>query len=182
LEPLEQAARLLSHEDLLDTLLQAAECDPLLQFRLTARLVALTMEETVTFLQQVMACVGKGQAGLSTRAQEALTGVTDVLLERGLACVADLQVTEAVATGFAILLALEPQLGTVRDEGHVLQSIIADTFNYLASLSAARVPCEVFGALADTAQTLLAGIVEDDRHYADDWERIAGLYRKRAGE
>jgi hypothetical protein len=181
LERLETAARLLSREDLVDTLLQAAEQDLLFQFRLAARLVPLSLDETVTLLQQALAYMRQGPTDLSARAQEALAGVADALIERGLAYAGDLRVAEAAAIGFAILVALEPQLDDVCDEGDVLQSIIADTFNYLASLPAACVPRDVFSALADTAETLLDGIAEEDRHYTDDW-RIATLYRKRAGE
>jgi hypothetical protein len=182
LDWLETAARLLSREDLVDTLLQAAERDLLLRFRLTALLVPLSPDETVTLLQQALASIRQGQSDLSTRAQEALGSIADALIERGLTCVGDLRVADAAAIGFAILVALEPQMDHVRDEGDVLQTIIADTFHYLTSLPAARVPGHVFAALADTAETLVDGMAEDDRHYADDWERIAALYRKRAGE
>jgi hypothetical protein len=182
LERLQTAVRLLPREDLVDTLLQAAEQDLLLQFRLAACLLPLSLDEAVTLLQQTLAYIRQRQTDLSARAQEALAGIADALIERGLAYAGDLRVAEAAAVGFAILVALEPQLDDVRDEGDTLQTIVADTFNYLASLPAACVPRDVFSALADTAQTLLDGIAEEDRYYADDWERIAALYRKRAGE
>lgn len=182
LERLEVAARSLTREELLDTLLQAAERDLLLQFRLAARLVPLSMEETVTLLMQVSEVILHAKPFLDADAQEALAGVAEALLERGLEQIGDERVMEAAAIGLAILQALEPQLGNVSDEGHTLQRVLADTFSFLASLPHTRVQREVFPVLVLTTQQLLDAIPGDDRHYEADWKQLVQRYRQRSAE
>src|SRR5688572_15099641 len=71
----------LPRERLNDVILALADQDLDIQFQFIARLVPMSMDNTVTFLQNVVQVAQRGQDILSTDAQTDISRVTDALME-----------------------------------------------------------------------------------------------------
>lgn len=157
-------------------ILQVAEQDWVVQCQLVARLVPMSLEDTVSLLQQVIAYAQHGQEMLESEAQEQIEKVTDALLVRADDLADEGKIVEAATVGFAVMLAVEPQMEKVSDEGHILQHIITETISFLSALRENPADPQVFSLLAITAQTLLDSFPEEDRYYEEDWKQLVKMY------
>jgi hypothetical protein len=170
---LENTFNAASLETLRSLLLDMVVQDKKLLYRLTVRLMPMCTEDAVALLNDAIEVIKGESALLNSNGQEEVAKITDALMEKSKEHLANGQLLEAASACFAILLAIEPQLSAVTDEGDILQTIMKETFDYLHALPDTVQDPGVFSTLSATTTRLLDTIPVEDRCYEADWVRMA---------
>ena len=107
---------------------------------------------------------------VSEAGEDTVQRITDALLQRGNELLKQERHMEAAGTAFAILVAVEPQLCYVYDEGITYQSIVEGAFDFLGKIGQQAYSLETAMALVCIAIHFFEGREEDDRYYDDEWK------------
>jgi hypothetical protein len=168
----------LPRERLDNVILELAKHELEIQFRFIARLVPMSMDNTVVFLQNVVQAALRGQDILDSAAQADISRVTGALMEKAKEQVGGRDLLGAGCICFAIIKVVEPHLTNLNDEGELLRVVVGDAFDLLKALPREYGDAHVFSLLALMAGTLLNETVEENRHYAREWKELVGVYHE----
>jgi hypothetical protein len=178
LDLLENTINGASLETLRPLLLEMVQHDRRLIYQLTVRLVPMSMDEAVALLKDAIEMIKGESALLSRNGQDEVAKITDALMAKSKEHLAKGQLLEAASACFAILLAVEPHVEDVTDEGHILQTIMKEAFGYLHAFPDTLQDPAVFSKLSETATLLLDSIPSEDRRYEREWVKV----KERFGE
>lgn len=167
----------LPRESLDNVILELAKHELEIQFQFIARLVPMSMDNTVVFLQNVVQVALRGQDILDANAQAHISRVTDALMEKAKEQVEGKDLLGAGCVCFAIIKVVEPHLINVSDEGELLRVVVGDAFDLLKALPREYGDAQVFSLLALMTGTLLNETVEENRRYALEWKELVGVYQ-----
>ena len=107
----------------LDTLKDLIQRERPILFEMNARFVPMgTTAEIVAFLQAFIAEEKNGNNIISEQGEDAVEKIANAFLERGSELVKAKAYLDAAAIAFAIILAIEPELCFVYDEGWTYQN------------------------------------------------------------
>lgn len=142
-------------------------------YEMTARFVQMgTTNEMVAFLQAFIAEEKKGDSIISEEGENAVEKIAYAFLKRGSELVQARAYLEAAAIAFAIILAVEPELCQVYDEGWTYQMVIANAFDFLTQIINQQTSQDIFDALLQLANGYYNGRRKEDRYFDDKWEEV----------
>ncbi|SHM74460.1 hypothetical protein SAMN05216311_103128 [Chitinophaga sp. CF418] len=163
------------------TLEQLIQRERSISYEMIARFVPMeTTAEMLTFLQAFIAEEKNGEDIITEDGENAVEKITMAFLERGKELINIGNCIIAAEIAFAIILAIEPELCLVYDEGWTYQMIIIDTFGFLNQIGNQQLSDNVFDSLSKTASQHFNSIPEEDRYYDDKWEEIISTFRNRS--
>lgn len=153
-------------------------------YEMIARLVPMgTTAEIVSFLQAFIAEEKNGNSIISEEGENAVEKIAYAFLERGNELVQARAYIEAAAIAFAIILAIEPELCHVYDEGWTYQMVIANAFDFLIQIITQHISLDIFDSLLQLANGYYNGRRAEDRYFDDKWKEVililknGGLHR-----
>jgi hypothetical protein len=176
---LEDTFNAASLETLRSLLLDMVVQDKKLLYQLTARLMPMCTENAVALLNDAIELIKGENALLNGNGQADVARIADAFMEKSKEHLANGQLLDAASACFAILLAIEPQLTAVTDEGDILQTIMKETFGYLHVLADNGQDPGVFATLSASTTLLLDTIPVEDRCYEAEWLRLAQRFGER---
>lgn len=164
----------------LDTLKNLIQRERPILYEMTARFVPMvTTNEMVAFLQAFIAEEKKGDDIISEEGENAVEKIAYAFLERGNELVQAGAYIEAAAIAFAIILAIEPELCKVYDEGWTYQMVIANTFDFLTQVINQHSSLDIFDSLLQLANGYYIGRQKEDRYVDDKWEEVILILKTR---
>jgi hypothetical protein len=164
-----------------NTLEQLIQRERSIAYEMIARFVPMeTTTEMLTFLKAFIAEEKNGEDIISEDGENAVEKITMAFLERGKDLINTGNCNIAAEIAFAIILAIEPELCLVYDEGWTYQMIIIDTFGFLNQIGNQQLSDNVFDSLFKIASQHFNSIPEKDRYYDDKWEEIISTFRHRS--
>jgi hypothetical protein len=133
-------------ETLRTLLVDIAADDKNMLYRLTARMVPMSTDDVIDMLNEAIE-FNKGESALlNSSAQDQVAMITDALMIKAKEYVASGDVLPAMRVCIGILQAIESHLEDVTDEGHILQTIMTETYSFLQALPAGIRDTEEFTA------------------------------------
>ncbi|SFW48693.1 hypothetical protein [Chitinophaga sancti] len=154
----------------LDELIQR---DRSIAYEMIARFVPMeTTAEILTFLKAFIAEEKKGDDYISDDGQDAVEKIARSLLERGRESINAKNYLTAAETAFAIILAIEPELCMVLDEGWTYQMILIESFEYLDQIGKLPLSPDVFDLLLQQTIKHFKSIRDEDRYVDDKWKTL----------
>ncbi|WPV70554.1 hypothetical protein [Chitinophaga sp. LS1] len=160
----------------LDELIQR---DRSIAYEMIARFVPMeTTAEILTFLKAFIAEEKKGDDYISDDGQNAVEKIARSLLERGRESINAKNYLTAAETAFAIILAIEPELCMVLDEGWTYQMILIESFEYLGQIGKLPLSPDVFDLLLQQTIKHFKSIREEDRYVDDKWKELMLTFKK----
>jgi hypothetical protein len=136
-------------ETLRSLLMEIAVDDKSLLYRLTARMVPMSMDDVIGLLNDAIEFNKGENALLNSNAQDQVAMITDALMKKAKEYVARGNVLAAMRVCIGILQAIEPHLEDVTDEGHILQTIMKETYSFVQALPADIRDAEEFSGVLE---------------------------------
>jgi hypothetical protein len=159
-------------------LIQTLKHDRGFRYEMIARYIPLDLDKILHLLGSFIEEQKLGEVVISQTGEDEVQRITDALTDRGKELFVAGKYAEAFNTGFAILLAIEPELPNVYDEGITYQGIIDETFGFLAGMAMGKYSPEIAALLKAKALLLFTGLNENDRYYDDEWLDLIGQFDK----
>lgn len=160
------------------TLKNFIQRDRSILFEMTARFVPMaTTNEMVAFLQAFIAEEKKGNKIISEEGENAVEKIANAFLKRGSELVQTKAYLDAAAIAFAIILAIEPELCFVYDEGWTYQMVIAEAFDFLTQISNQPVGPDIFHSLLQMATGFYNGRRAEDRYFDHKWDEVILIFK-----
>ena len=150
--------------------------DRAIRYQLLARYIPLNLDKMLHLLQSFIQEQKQGEDTIPEAGENELQRLTDALTERGKELLDAGEFLEAADTGFAILLAMEPELPNVYDEGISYQAIVDETFGFLRTIAKEKYGPETKALLQARTATLYSERKEADRYYDDEWLGLIKLF------
>jgi hypothetical protein len=155
------------------TLLNLIQRDRSILYEMIARFVPMqATAEMLAFLQAFIAEEKKGEDIISEDGEVAVEKITTAFLERGKELIDTGNYLLAAGIALAIILAIEPELCFVYDEGWTYQMIITETFDFLSQISKQQLSPDAFDSLRQTVAELFNSRREEDRYCDDKWKEV----------
>lgn len=142
-------------------------------YEMIARFVPMeTTDEILTFLQAYITEEKKGDDYINEDGEDAVAKIAESFLEKGRELINKDNYLTAAEIAFAIILAIEPELCMVDDEGWTYQYIIIQSFELLNEIGKKPLSSDVFDLLLQKATKHFNSIREDDRYVDDKWKEL----------
>lgn len=162
------------------TLKHFIQRDRSILYEMIARFVPMgTTEEIVAFLQAFIAEEKNGDNIISEDGEVAVEKIATAFLERGSELIHTGAYLDAAGIAFAIILAIEPELCFVYDEGWTYQMVIADAFDFLTQISKQNINPDISDSLVQIATGFYNGRLKEDRYNDHKWEEAISIFKNR---
>jgi hypothetical protein len=136
-------------ETLRSLLMEIAVDDKSLLYRLTVRMVPMSLDDVIDMLNDAFEFNRGESALLNSNAQDQVAMITDALMKKAKEHMAGGNMLAAMRVCIGILQAIEPHLEDVTDEGHILQTIMKETYSFVQALPADIRDAEEFSGLLE---------------------------------
>lgn len=147
--------------------------DRSIAYEMIARFVPMeTTAEILTFLQAYITEEEKGEDYISEDGEEAVAKIAESFLEKGRELINKDNYLTAAEIAFAIILAIEPELCMVKDEGWTYQYTIIQSFELLNKIGKKPLSPDVFDLLLEKATKHFNSIREEDKYVDDKWKEL----------
>jgi hypothetical protein len=162
------------------TLKNFIQRDRSILYEMIARFVPMgTTAEVLAFLQAFIAEEKNGDDIIGEDGEVAVERIATAFLERGSELIHTGAYLDAAGIAFAIILAIEPELCFVYDEGWTYQMVIADAFDFLTQISNQHISSDIFDSLLQIANGFYNGRREEDRYFDHKWEDAILIFKNR---
>lgn len=142
-------------------------------YEMIARFVPMeTTSEILAFLQAFISEEKKGDDYMNEDGQEAVEKIAWSFLDKGKELINKDNYLAAAEIAFAIILAIEPELCMVYDEGWTYQYTIIQSFELLNEIGKKPLSPDVFDLLLQKATKHFNSIREEDRYVDDKWNEL----------
>ena len=164
----------------LNTLKNLIQRERPILYEMTARFVPMgTTAEIVALLQAFIAEEKNGNNIISEEGENAVEKIANAFLKRGSELVQARAYLDAAGITFAIILAIEPELCLVYDEGWTYQMVIANAFDFLTQISNQHISTDTFDSLLQMANGFYNGRRQEDRYFDHKWEDAILIFKNR---
>ena len=154
--------------------------DRTILYEMIARFVPMgTTAEIIAFLQAFIAEEKDGDNTISEEGEEAVEKIAYAFLKKGSELMYAGAYLDAAAIAFAIIIAIEPELCLVYDEGWTYQMVIANAFEFLTQISNQHISTDTFDSLLQMANGFYNGRRQEDRYFDHKWEDAILIFKNR---